>query len=114
MLARSYTEWFDLPDVIIVYPVYMMNASQQTYVRTGYRATLNRKYKETFRHILFEMNCRDHTLVDVCDFINQKRSIYPQLCSLTVMYVDPYAPENAVEIDLTNQETMLLSFLKLV
>ena len=113
--AREYIEWFQTPDVIVVYPVYMMNAKTQTQMRTGFRSTVNIPYQRKAPHIKCEMNADDHSLMDTLQFVKQLKKTYPELELMRVMYVDSYydAVSTEFEIDLTDEETMLLSILSI-
>lgn len=112
-MSDRYMDWFHMPDVLIVYPVYLMTPSTQKVSCVGYRATINRPFKRLRPLINFEMSGRDHTLAEACSFVNAKRLEYPELQTLRVMHVDQHDPSAACEIDLTNEETTLLSILKI-
>lgn len=113
--ARQYIEWFQTPDVIVVYPVYMMNSATQTKICTGYRSTVNIPYQRSHPHIKCEMNADDHSLLDTLQFVKKLKERYPELQPMRVMYVDSYydAVETEFEIDLTDDETMLVSILSI-
>lgn len=108
-------EWFQTPDVIVVYPVYMIDSRVQAKRCTGYRATINLQYKNTHPRIHAEMNADDHSLMDAMQYVKKLQADHPDLRSMRVMYVDSYFDlvEDEVELDLTNEDTMLLSVLRI-
>jgi hypothetical protein len=61
------------------------------------------------------MNADDHSLMDALQFVRKLKIRYPELQHMKVMYVDSYYDrvEQEMEIDLTNDETMLLSILSI-
>lgn len=113
--AKHYMEWFQTENVIVVYPVYMIDSRVQTKICTGYRATINLPFKQRNRQIFCEMNSDDHSLMDAMLYVRKLMQDHPVLQPMRVMYVDSYFDlvEDEVELDLTNEDTMLLSVLRI-
>jgi hypothetical protein len=112
--AKHYMEWFQTDDVIVVYPVYMIDTRTQSKRCTGYRATINIPYKRLHPKVYCEMNADDHTLMEAMQYVKGLTDKHPDLRSMRVMYVDSYFDlvENEIELDLTNEDTMLMSILR--
>ena len=112
-MSQLYMSWFHIRDVIVIYPVYMMNPSTQTYKRVGFRAGLNSHFRRENPRFVLELNSDNHSLSSVCSYVRDFQTKHDVLHSMRVMYVDQDDPENAQQMDLTTEEAMLLSILRI-
>lgn len=112
-MSQLYMSWFHIHDVIVIYPVYLMNPATQTYKRVGYRAGLNSHFRREYPRFVLELNSDNHSLSSVCSYVREFQTKHELLRGMRVIYVDQDDAENAQQMDLTTEEAMLLSILRI-
>jgi hypothetical protein len=112
-MSDLYMSWFNMPGVILIYPVYLMNNAHQEMRRSGYRAVLSTYERKMNPSVYIEMNAYEHSLSQVCSYINTAIAKHPELKDFRIMFIDQLDAENARQMDLTNEETTLLSILQI-